>query len=100
MAGASTGTRRVAYVNANWTAGRDDAAAFELLVVTEDEERHALPVPAEQMAALVALTQVEGVVLLWDPEGGTLIAANLVGAWLPPAWSAGSDGEPAEEPPA
>lgn len=80
----------MAYVNANWSAARADEAAFELLVVTEDEERHALPVPASQMAALVALTQVEGVVLLWDPEGHTLVAANLVGSWLPVDWSASS----------
>jgi len=41
----------VAYVNANWTAGRGDAAAFELMVVTQDEERHALPVPAAQLGS-------------------------------------------------
>ncbi|SEQ97300.1 hypothetical protein [Microlunatus flavus] len=40
------------------------------------------------MAALVALTQVPGVVLLYDPEGRTLIAANLLGEWIPPTWSA------------
>jgi hypothetical protein len=78
----------VAYVNANWSAGRGDDTAFELLVVTQDEERHALPVPAAQMGALVALTQVRDVVLLWDPDGRTLVAANLLGAWLPPTWSA------------
>ncbi len=74
----------MAYVNANWSAGRGDDAAFELLVVTVDEERHALSVPAGQMTALVALTQVPGGVLLWDPEGETLIAANLVGEWIAP----------------
>jgi hypothetical protein len=96
VVGASTGTRRVSYVNANWTAGRGDAAAFQLLVVTEDGERHTLPVPADQMAALVALTQVDDVVLLWDPEGHTLVAANLVGTWVPPGWSATSEPAPSD----
>ncbi|MGI3785863.1 MAG: hypothetical protein ACRYG2_34385 [Janthinobacterium lividum] len=87
MAGASAGTQRVAYVNANWTAGRGDDAAFELLVVTEDDERHAVPVPAAQMAVLVALTQSQDMVMLWDPEDQTLIAANLVGEWIAPRMS-------------
>ena len=88
MAGASSETQRVRYVNANWTAGRTDDEAFEVMVVTEDEERHALPVGAAQLAVLVALTQAEDVVLLWDPEDQTLIAANLVGEWIQPTWSA------------
>ena len=77
-------------MNANWTPGRTDDDAFELMVVTEDEERHALSVAATQMGPLVALTQAAGVVLLWDPEGGTLIAANLLGEWLPSTWSSGT----------
>jgi hypothetical protein len=89
VVGASAETQRVAYVNANWSAGRGDDDAFELMVVTQDEERHTLVVPAAQMGALVALTQVEDVVLLWDPEGQTLVAANLLGEWLPPTRSAG-----------
>ena len=97
MAGASTGTQRVVYVNANWTAGRGEAAAFELLVVTEDEGRHSLPVPAVQMAPLLALTQAPGVVLLWDPEGPTLIAANLLGEWVEPGWSSGAGSEQREQ---
>ncbi len=48
--------------------------------------RYALPVPSEQMAALVALTQA-GSVLLWDPEDQTLVAANLVGDWIPETFS-------------
>lgn len=87
MSGASSQTRRVSYVNANWTAGgQDRPASFELLIVTEDEVRYALPVPSEQMAALVALTQA-GSVLLWDPEDQTLVAANLVGDWIPETFS-------------
>jgi hypothetical protein len=88
MVGASGQTQRVAYVNANWSAGRGDDEAFELMVVTQDEERHVMAVPAAQLSALVALTQVRDVVMLWDPEGQTLITANLVGRWLPPTGSA------------
>ena len=82
------------YVNGNWTAGREDTAAFELLVVTEDGERHPLPVPAAQMAPLLALTQAQGVVLLWDPDGPTLVAANLLGEWIDPGWSAHGPRDP------
>jgi hypothetical protein len=87
VAGASAETRRVTYVNANYTVGRADVAAFELMVVTEDEQRHTLQVPASQMAPLLALTQAPGVVLLWDPDGPALIAGNLVGEWIPQTWS-------------
>ncbi|GAA3577378.1 hypothetical protein GCM10022197_38320 [Microlunatus spumicola] len=92
MTGASAGTQRVTFVNANWSPGRPDGEAFELMVVTEDEQRHALPVGAGQMAALVALTQAAGVVLLWDPEDSTLVAANLLGEWVPTTWSASTAG--------
>jgi len=92
MTGASDQTRRVRFVNANWTPGRDGGPAFELMVVTEDERRHSLPVPAEEMAALVALTQVRDAVLLFDAEDRTLIVANLVGAWVPQTWSAEDGG--------
>ncbi len=86
MSGASAETRRVAFVNANWTLGPPDGdGTFALMVVTEDGERHTLePSPA----ALVALAAA-GTVLLWDPDGPTLIAANLVGEWLT------ADGAPA-----
>jgi uncharacterized protein YbdZ (MbtH family) len=90
VAGASAQTQRVRYVNANWTAGRTDDEAFELMVVTEDEERHSVATTAAQLAVLVALTQARDVVMLWDPEGRTLIAANLLGEWIQPAWSAGA----------
>ena len=87
----------MAYVNANYTVGRADGAAFELMVVTEDEERHTLQVPAAQMAPLLALTQAPGVVLLWDPAGPTLIAANLLGEWVEPTWTAYERREPTGE---
>jgi hypothetical protein len=79
MPGASEQTRQVKIVNANWVAGPDgDHGRFEVMFVTEDDERHvAAPSPAA-MTALIALTQAD-TVLAWDPAGRTLIAANLVG---------------------
>jgi hypothetical protein len=79
MPGASEQTRRVKIVNANWVAGPDgDDGRFEILIVTEDDQRHvAAPSPAA-MTALIALTQA-GTVLAWDPADRTLIAANVVG---------------------
>lgn len=66
-------------VNANWRAGPDgDHGWFEIMIVTEDDQRHvATPSPAA-MTALIALTQAD-TVLLWDPADRTLIAANLIG---------------------
>ena len=79
MPGASEQTRRVKIVNANWVAGPDgDHGRFEVLFVTEDDQRHvAAPSPAA-MTALIALTQAD-TVLAWDPANRTLIAANIVG---------------------
>ena len=36
------------------------------------------------MTALLAMAKSD-VILLWDPEDQTLIAANIVGTWLAPA---------------
>ncbi|WP_375432727.1 hypothetical protein [uncultured Friedmanniella sp.] len=84
MAGASGSTQRVEFVNANWDAGTEGGdGRFGLLVVTADGERYELQPSPAAMTALVALTQASNV-LLWDPEGATLIVANLVGEWLPP----------------
>ena len=79
MPGASEQTRPVKIVSANWAAGPDgDHGRFEVMMVTEDDQRHvAAPSPAA-MTALIALTQAD-TVLLWDPADRTLIAANLVG---------------------
>lgn len=94
MAGASGTTQRVHFVNANWVAGGGaEDGEFGLLVVTEDGQRHELQPSAQAMAALVALTRASGV-LLWDPQGRTLIASNLVGEWLPASWSAGDRRQP------
>ncbi|MGB3186173.1 MAG: hypothetical protein WBG76_14710 [Ornithinimicrobium sp.] len=74
-------------VNANWTAGDNGQdGAFAFSVVTEDDERHVIEPSAQAAAVLVGLTQASSV-LLWDPAGRTLIAANLVGEWLPNDWS-------------
>jgi predicted nucleic acid-binding Zn ribbon protein len=79
MPGASEQTRRVKIVNANWVAGPDgDHGRFEVMFVTEDDQRHtAAPSPAA-MTALIALTQAD-TVLAWDPADHTLIAANIRG---------------------
>jgi predicted nucleic acid-binding Zn ribbon protein len=79
MPGASEQTRQVKTVNANWVAGQDgDHGRFEVMMVTEDDQRHVAAPSPEAMTALIALTQAD-TVLLWDPANRTLIAANLVG---------------------
>jgi hypothetical protein len=79
MPGASEQARRVKVLNANWAAGQDgDDGRFEVMVVTEDDEQHILAPSPASMAALIALTQAD-TVLVWDPTNRTLIAANLVG---------------------
>lgn len=66
-------------VNANWAAGPDgDHGRFEVMIVTEDDQRHVVTPSPAAMTALIALTQA-GTVLAWDPADRTLIAANVVG---------------------
>lgn len=91
MPGAGPNTLRVRYVNANWSAGatgRD--GEFALLIVTEDDERHAVPLTSADAPALLALIR-DSPVLLWDPDAATLIAANLLGDWLPLDWTGRPD---------
>lgn len=83
MAAASEQTRRVRYVNANWTSHGSGDGTFELLVVTDDDQRHTVQPSPAAMTALIGLTQASNA-LLWDPDHQTLIAANLVGDWIPP----------------
>lgn len=72
-------TRHVKTINANWTAADDGSdGRFEVLILTDDDERHVVVPSPEAMTALVALTQAE-TVLLWDPANRTLIVANIVG---------------------
>jgi hypothetical protein len=79
MPGASEHTRQVKVVNANWTPGQEgQEGRFEVLLVTDDDERHFLRPSPTAVSALVALTQAP-TILLWDPDGPTLIAANVVG---------------------
>jgi hypothetical protein len=79
MPGASERTHRVTTVNANWVAGHSGTEGrFDILLITDDGERHVAPASASEMCALVALTQAP-TTLLWDPADDTLIAANIVG---------------------
>ena len=79
MPGASEQTQQVKIVNANWVPGPDgDHGRFEVLFVTEDDQRHVAAPSPEAMIALIALTQAD-TVLAWDPADRTLIVANLVG---------------------
>ena len=80
MPGASENTRRVKIMNANWTAGQaGEDGRFELMLVTNDDERHILEPSPSAVTALVALAQAD-TVLVWDPDNRALIAANLRGA--------------------
>jgi hypothetical protein len=79
MPGASEETRRVKILNANWApdaAGGD--GRFELLIVTEDDQRYVLPANPGSMTALVALARAD-TVMAWDPQNRSLIVANIVG---------------------
>jgi hypothetical protein len=72
----------VTVVNANWSAGQDgDDGRFDLMLVTEDDAQHFVSPSAASMTALIALTQLDAV-LLWDPADRRLIVANVVGEWL------------------
>ena len=79
MPGASPETRHVKILNANWipdTAGGD--GRFEVQIITEDDQRFAVPASPASMTALVALAQAN-TVMAWDPENGALIIANMRG---------------------
>jgi hypothetical protein len=82
MPGASPQTRQVKVLNANWVAGPDgDDGRFELMIVTDDDERHTVAPSPTATTALLALVRPD-TILLWDPANRTLIAANIVGTWL------------------
>ena len=79
MPGASEQTRQVKIVNANWTPGADgEDGRFQIMFVTEDDERHVVTPSPAAASALVALTQAP-TILMWDPDGPRLIVANIVG---------------------
>jgi hypothetical protein len=49
------------------------------MLITDDDQRHAMPASPATVTALTALAQA-GTVLHWDPgDGGTLIIANIIG---------------------
>jgi hypothetical protein len=84
MPGASERTSQVKVLNANWTAGPDgEDGRFEVMIVTVDGEKHTFAPSPAAMTALLAMAKTD-VILLWDPEDQTLIAANIVGTWLAP----------------
>jgi hypothetical protein len=66
MPGANEHTQQVKELNANWTAAADgEDGRFDLMLVTQDGERHTIsPGPA----ALLALARAD-TILLWDPDG-------------------------------
>lgn len=79
MPGASEETRRVKVLNANWIpdqAGGD--GQFELQIITDDDQRYAVPASPDSMTALVELAKAD-TVMAWDPLNRALIVANIVG---------------------
>jgi len=69
----------VKILNANWipdTNGGD--GRFDIMIVTEDDQRHMLPASAASVTAVVALAQAD-TVMMWDPPNRVLIVANVVG---------------------
>ncbi len=79
MPGASERARRVTVLNANWVAGGDgEDGLFQVMVITEDGEKHVMSPSPASTAALIALARAD-TVLVWDPTDRTLIAANIVG---------------------
>jgi len=86
MPGASAATRRVKVLNANWTPSPSGGDGdFELMIVTDDDERFAVPASPAAVAAVVGLATAD-TVLVWDPDGPTLICANVIGEmpWTKP----------------
>lgn len=82
MPGASARTQPVKALNANWVAADDDHAdRFEFQVITDDDERHTITPSPESVPGLLSLVRPD-VILLWDPDNQTLIAANIVGTTL------------------
>jgi hypothetical protein len=79
MPGASAETRRVKIMNANWIPADDDGdGRFEVMLVTDDDERHFVPAGPASVTALVALARAD-TVLAWDPTNRSLVVANIIG---------------------
>lgn len=79
MPGASNETRRVKVLNANWEPdGAGGDGQFEVLIVTDDDQRYTMPTTPESMTALVALAKAD-TIMVWDPLNRSLIVANIIG---------------------
>jgi hypothetical protein len=79
MPGASAATRRVHNVNVNWQPGENGGdGRFELLVITDDDQRFTTLVSPAALSTLVAMAEAD-CVFAWDPTNRTLIGANVVG---------------------
>ncbi len=77
--GASTETRRVKILNANWLPDSAEGdGKFEVLIVTEDDQRYVVPASPSSMTALAALATAD-TVMAWDPLNRSLIIENIVG---------------------
>jgi hypothetical protein len=82
MPGASTQTRQIKVLNANWAAGTaGEDGQFEIMIVTDDDAQHTIVPSPAAVPAILALARPQ-VILLWDPANKTIIAANIVGTWL------------------
>jgi hypothetical protein len=85
MPGASAQTSQVTVLNINWSPGADGGDGdFEVMIVTADEQQHAVKLSPAALTPLLAIAQSDAI-LLWDPEHRTLIAANIIGTWIAPA---------------
>jgi hypothetical protein len=79
MPGASTETRRVKILNANWVPDSTEGnGLFEVMIVTEDDQQFFIPASPASMTALVALAKAD-TVMVWDPLNRSLIIANIIG---------------------
>ena len=62
MPGASPETRRVKNVNANWSADTDAPhGRFELMLITDDDRQHFLPVSPASTTAILGLARADTV---------------------------------------
>lgn len=88
MPGASSETRRVKILNANWAPdGAGGDGLFEVMIMTEDDQKYFVSASPGSMTALVALARAD-TVMAWDPLNKSLIVANIVGT-MP--WTAADD---------
>lgn len=79
MPGASAQSQWVKILDANWQPDPDGGdGRFELLVITEDDQRHTVPASVAATATITTLA-IADTTLVWDPTNQTLIVANIVG---------------------